>query len=101
VVTPRQRLLQLLPWARAEAKKKAWSIEVSSALAKATMQYVTEDNLEGIAIYPAPKGGWHCDVTLINVPPGVPNALGTQVAHPLATRADAEAHAKILLVTIL
>jgi hypothetical protein len=97
-----RRLLQeLLPWARAEARKGDHDFTLESALAKATASYVREDNLDAVMIYPAPKGGWHADVVFKYVPPGIPNTMGTPVEHPRRTRAEAEAVAKDLLVTVL
>jgi hypothetical protein len=97
----RRRLLGLLPWARGEAKKSEDRVVVHSAAATSQLQYLTEDNLGGIWVYPAPLGGWHCDLLLKNVPPGVPNAMGTQVGAPLKTRAEAEELAKTLLIAVL
>jgi hypothetical protein len=54
-----------------------------------------------VLIYPAPLGGWHGDVLLRDMPPGFPNCVGTQVEHPMATRAEAEARAKVVLVGLL
>jgi hypothetical protein len=97
----RRRLRELLPWARAEAKKPGAEIRGKSALYDTTAAYVTEDNLEALLIYPAPLGGWHCDVMFKDVPPAVPNCMGSPVATPFRTRAEAEDHGKWLLVSLL
>jgi hypothetical protein len=97
-----QRLLrELLPWARAEASKDDSKAEIESALGKAAVTYLTEENLDALIIYPAPKGGWHADIVLKTVPPGIPNVFGTPVAHPCRTRAEAEDTGKRLLVSLL
>jgi hypothetical protein len=92
----RHRLRQLLPWARAEARK-GHRTELQSMLAMGQAKYMVETNFDALIIYPAPLGGWHADLTL-NVPPGVPNSIGSPVAEPLLTRADAMEKAKQLLV---
>jgi hypothetical protein len=66
-------------------------------LAMGQAKYMVETNFDALIIYPAPLGGWHADLTL-NVPPGVPNSIGSPVAEPLLTRADAMEKAKQLLV---
>lgn len=97
----RRLLKELLPWARAEAKKADAGFKAESALGRASITHVSEDNLDAIMIYPAPKGGWHGDVILKTVPPGVPNSFGTPVGTPCHTRAEAENHAKHILVSLL
>ncbi len=67
----------------------------------AVAPYVTEDNLDALMIYPAPKGGWHADIVLKETPPGIPNVMGTPVGRPCPTRADAEEIGKRLLVSML
>lgn len=96
----RKRLRELLPWARAEARKTRPNTTEESALAGVTFPYATEDNLDALMIYPAPLGGWHADVVLKEVPPGIPNAMGTPVGTPLRTRQEAEEHGKAILVGI-
>jgi hypothetical protein len=98
------RLLRdLLPWARAEAKKRGNDHELmaGSALGKSQFPYITEDNFVALVIYPAPFGGWHADMLLKNVPPGVPNSIGSPVATPYETREKAEAYAKEMLIGML
>jgi hypothetical protein len=99
----RRVLEELLPWARAELDKLGdkVSFKLESALGQATATYVTEDNLDALLIYRAPRGGWHADVLFKKVPPGVPNVMGTPVASPCRTRSEAEEMAKRLLVTVL
>jgi hypothetical protein len=97
----RRLLKTLLPRARDEAARSEGTIGHVSSLAESMRGYVFEDNLDFIRIYPAPLGGWHCDVVLKNVPLGAPNSLGTPVANPLPTRSAAEDHAFLLLVSIL
>jgi hypothetical protein len=98
-------LRELLPWARAEAKKLIaeggmLGFELG-ALGAATSPYATEDNLDALVIYPAPLGGWHADVLFREVPLGVPSAMGSPVANPYKTQSEAAAAGKQLLVFIL
>lgn len=97
----RRLLRELLPWARAEARKEVARIEMTSPLGHATAAYVTEDNLDALLIYPAPMGGWHADVVFKHVPPAVPNTMGTPVERPCRTRQEAEEHGKRILVSLL
>jgi hypothetical protein len=94
-----QRLTAWLPQALDQAKD-GFGGEMSP-LARATFAAVTLDNLEAVMIYPAPKGGWHADVTLKGVPPGVPNALGTPVQTPCRTQEEAETIGRGLLATVV
>lgn len=94
----RRLLRDLLPAARAEAKKQAGEVGRKSALFEAVEPHVTEANLDALMIYQAPLGGWHADLVLRETPPGVPNVFGTSVSEPLATRADAERAARALLI---
>lgn len=97
-----QRLLrELLPWARAESRKAYVKPEMTSALGRAAATYLSEDNLDALIIYPAPKGGWHADVVLKKTPPGIPNSFGTPVGQPRRTRAEAEQAGKDILVSLL
>jgi hypothetical protein len=96
----RRRLRELLPWARAEARKdKEGRVVRGTALADAVYPYVIEKNFEALVIYRAPLGGWHADLLLKGCPPGVPNAMGSPVAQPFRTHEDAEGGARSLLVT--
>lgn len=97
----RRLLRELLPWARAEARKETGSVELKSALGRETAAYVREDNLDALLIYPAPLGGWHADVVFKRVPPGIPNSMGSPVERPLRTRREAEDVGKLLLVNML
>lgn len=93
----RRRLRDWLPTARASIEKDPPRAEFLSGVAKAQAPHVVDDNLDAVLIYPAPKGGWHADVVLKDVPPGVPNTLGTPMQHPVATREEAERRARGLL----
>lgn len=100
-----RRLRDLLPWARSQLRK----IDADPALhemhlgplALAVRPHVREDNFESLVIYPAPLGGYHTDLFLRKIPAGVPNSLGSPVANPLATKQEAEAVAKSLLIAAL
>jgi hypothetical protein len=94
----RRLLRELLPWARAEARRDPPKFEAGSALGKATSPYVTLANLDALLVTEAPLGGWHADVVFKHVPPGVPNTMGTPVERPLRTRREAEEAGKRLLV---
>jgi uncharacterized protein with GYD domain len=96
----RRLLRELLPWARAEARKDEAKFEATSALGKATVPYVTLANLDALLITEAPLGGWHADVVFKFTPPGVPNTMGTPVERPLRTRQEAEEVGKRLLVSM-
>ncbi|MGI4851991.1 MAG: hypothetical protein ACRYGR_08630, partial [Janthinobacterium lividum] len=69
----RRRLRQLLPWARAEARKTPFDGVQHSPLGRAQIQYARTANLDALIIYAAPLGGWHADVVFKSVPPGTPN----------------------------
>jgi hypothetical protein len=97
----RRLLLELLPIARAGIARGDLLVEPVSGLAEASISHLTEANLDGIMIYPAPLGGWHCDVVFRNTSAGMPNCWGTPVGSPLATRELALAHAPRLLGCVL
>lgn len=97
----RRRLLQLLPWALKEARKPHGKMHAESVLGAVTFSHVRPWNLDALVVYPAPLGGWHGDLILEHMPDGIPNVLGTPVAHPLPTREAAEEYCKRLLVGIL
>lgn len=97
----RRRLRDLLPAAKAAVANDEGEVRATSAIATAMRGNVTEANFDAVVVVPAPLGGWHCDLMFKDVPPGVPNAIGSPVETPFRTRAEAEAHAKILLVTML
>ena len=94
----KRRLRAMLPSARVDAARMDGSeMKSASALYDAQRPYVTEDNLDTLVIYPAPLGGWHCDLVLRDVPHMVPNTLGSPVGQPFRTLADAEEFARTLL----
>lgn len=93
----RRRLQQLLPAARAHVRKHPPKDGGGTALGDAQMSHLTEANFDALVIYPAPLGGWHSDLLLRDMPPGLPNSVGTPVAAPLRTREDAEEHSALLL----
>lgn len=96
----RRLLRELLPWARAEARKGEAKFESRSALGAATAAYVTLENLDALLITPAPLGGWHADIVFKHTPPGVPNTMGTPVERPMRTRQEAEEAGKNILVMV-
>lgn len=65
------------------------SLDLSGAIGAAIRPHLTEDNLDAMVIHPAPHGGWHADVVLQEVPPGIANAIGTPVGKPERTRGEA------------
>lgn len=62
---------------------------------------LTEANLEGVHIYPAPLGGWHADIAFKDMPPGIPQVVGTPKAMPCNSREDAVDHAVANLSVML
>lgn len=96
----RRLLRELLPWARAEARKGDIIYEAQSALGNTAAAHVTLANLDALMIYPAPLGGWHADVLLKDAPPGAPNTMGTPVGQPCRTKPEAEEIGKRLLVML-
>ena len=98
-----RRLLQeVLPWAREKLdEEEATFYESHSALGEAALAHVTEDSLDGLHIYPGPKGGWHADVNFRGVPPGFPNSIGSPVQHPFATREEAMERGRYFVVMLL
>ena len=98
----RARLRRLLPEARRIlADGNGPKIKVFSDIAKAMFAHVSESNLDSVAIYRAPLGGWHCDMILKHTPPGVSNAFGTPINAPLKSRETAEDHALNLVLMAL
>lgn len=101
--TAGRRLLQiLLPRAKellAKQEKHSW--QPMSGLGRAMGPYLRIDNVDAVMIYQAPKGGWHGDVVLRSVPPGVPNTLGSPVENPCPTRELAVELATGLLAQII
>jgi len=96
----RERLAEWLPKARAEFTTAPPDMKLG-ALANATAPYVTEDNFDSLVIYPGKRGGWHADLVLRAVPPGVPNTMGTPVGSPCATWEEAENHGRKILTLAL
>lgn len=93
---------RLIAWLReAQEHPDEGVLSPDSPLGKATFGHVTMENLDALLIYPAPKGGWHCDLLLKNVPPGVPNSFGTPVQSPLKTREEAEERGHMMLAAVL
>ena len=97
----RRRLKQLLPAARARVRKGVAKMEAASDLGAAHLSNLTEDNLDALVVYPAPLGGWHADVLLQGMAPGLPNSLGTPVGQPVATREEAEKRCTDMLDMLL
>lgn len=85
----RQRLIAWLEQAKEDAKD-VLKAEFGTPLGRTQSSYLSYDKLDQVRIYPAPKGGWHADVILKDLPPGIPNAMGTPVETPCKTREDAE-----------
>lgn len=96
----RRLLRELLPWAKAEARKGEAKFKATSSLGSATASYVSLENLDALLITPAPLGGWHADVVFKYTPPGIPNTMGTPVERPMRTRQEAEEAGKSILVMV-
>jgi len=97
-----QRLLQkLLPWARREVVKDGGYWQSKSALGEAVASVLTEAMFDALIIFEGEKGGWGADLVFKDVPPGIPNCIGTPVGDPKATRAEAMEDGKMLLIVAL
>ena len=97
----RALLRDLLPAAREAAATEEHGLEAMSGVAQASAPYLREDNFEAIVIYPAPLGGFHCDLLLKKTPPGVANTMGSPVAKPLPSREAALNYACKILTGML
>ena len=99
----RKRLKALLPSLRALARKQhSEGMEAHSGLAESVMPFLTSENsLDSLMIYREPNGGWSADVLLKGVPPGYPDTLGTPLAHPLGSEADALKAGRGIVVSLL
>lgn len=86
IIAGRRLLRILIPRAEALMKKGGYSWTPMSALGRAQAPYLRLDNIDAALIYQAPKGGWHGDLLLKEVPVGVANVLGTPVQNPCPTR---------------
>lgn len=81
----RRLLRELLPRARQETMNV--DNASMSSLMKATLPFITEENLDALLVYEAPvTGGWLADLVFKNVPPGVCNIFGTPTGYPHLTR---------------
>ncbi len=95
-------LQQLIPVSQKEIENNPqMHTEAMSSLGRNTSAFVTMENLESIVIYQAPLGGWHADVLLKNVPPGIPNVMGSPVAAPFKTKEQAFEGAQHILTAVL
>ena len=97
----RALLRDLLPAAREAAGTQEHPLAITSGVAKASAPYLREDNFEAIVIYPAPLGGFHCDLLLKKTPPGVANTMGSPVAKPLPSREAALDYAHTILTAMV
>jgi hypothetical protein len=97
----RRRLRDLLPAARAQVRNGQYSAKTGSDLGSTTMAHIREENIAAVTVTRTPLGGWSTDVLFRNMPPGIPNKLGTPVETPFRTREEAEAAALPLLTYML
>lgn len=65
-----------------------------SGLFKSLLPHLTDRSPRALHIYPAELGGWHSDVELRGMPPGVSNVVGSPVQEPLETREQALLHGR-------
>jgi hypothetical protein len=72
-----------------------------SPIAKASAQYQTLKNAEAVFITEGELGGWIADIMFKSVPAGVYDMVGTPVASPHRTRAEAEQKAIIMLAGLI
>lgn len=70
------------------------NLERPSGLFKSLLPHLTERSPRALHIYPAELGGWHSDVELRGMPPGVSNVIGSPVQEPLETREQALLHGR-------
>ena len=98
-----QRLRAMLPEAVAEAERefKQWRLTQRTVTARSMFPHVRRDNLKALVVYEGSKGGWHADLVLETVPPGVADAMGTPVQSPLRTRDEAVAAGRNILLMAL
>lgn len=96
----RQRLVAWLEQAKEDARE-VLKAEYGTPLGRAQSSYLSYDKLDMVLIYPAPKGGWHADVVLKDMPPGIPNSIGTRVETPCKTREEAEMAGRGILAGIV
>lgn len=96
-----RRLHGLLPAARAAVRRNEHRVSDLSPIARAQQPWIREDNFLALAIYPAPLGGFHADLLLKDVPPGISNVLGTPVQSPCRSRREAETAAYAILCMAL
>jgi len=100
-VRAKELLSHLLPIARSKLTEGSIRGEAKSLVAKSQAPYYSEDRMAGIHIYHAPLGGWIADLIFRDMPPGIPNALGTPVHSPFRTREEAREGAIGMLAAIL
>ena len=98
----RQGVRRLRDWmpscrARALTYQGPMDLQGQSAVAAAQLPHIREKNLGALIISPGEKGGWHADLFMEGLPPGVANTLGSPVQSPFETREAAETFGKALL----
>jgi len=99
----RKLLQELMPRARQRLQQGKGNLENAalSHIAENMSRVLSVDKLDGIHIYPGPKGGWHADLTLKGMPPGYPTIMGTPKAMPCTSRENAVDQAIWILAAFL
>jgi hypothetical protein len=94
----RQLFRQLAPKAKRLAREFKTELVDSTAVADSFLAVGCKP--VGVHVYPAELGGWHADIIFGNVPPGMPNTIGTPATLPCATRKEALDRAVMMLAAI-
>ncbi len=99
----KRRLRDMLGRARAEARKRARSMDAvpQNLLSQSFIETVREKHLDSLMVYEEGQGRWFGDLAFKNLPVGLPTVMGTPVAMPKATREEALSEAYLILVFFL
>ena len=73
----------------------------ASSLGANSLQYYSIEKCDGMHVYQGAKGGWFCDFAFVDLPPGIPDAIGTPVSFPEKSQADAVLRGVDMLAMIM
>ena len=82
-------------------KEGRYSAEAHSLLAQSMLPHLKKNSMKALHIYEADLGGWHADIELRGMPPGINSVMGTPVASPCETREEAERLGDLFVATVL
>lgn len=82
-------------------KEGKYSADAYSLLAQSMLPHLKKNSMKALHVYEADLGGWHCDLELRGMPPGINSVLGTPVAMPCETREKAEEFGDLIVASIL